>query len=50
MNRTPKRPKNLEVENEMICPPTKEGQPPRPITEPAKPKKDRAGEGPTSKD
>lgn len=28
------RPKNREVENEMLCPPEKEGQPPRPVTEP----------------
>lgn len=36
-----KRPKNREVENEMICPPAKEGQPPRPVTEPAEPKAGR---------
>ena len=32
-----KRPKNREVENEMICPPDKKGEPPRPKTEPKKP-------------
>src|SRR3546814_3290417 len=39
MNGAPKRPKNREVENEMVCPPEKAGQPPRPVTEPAKPAK-----------
>ena len=39
MNGSSKRPKNREVENEMVCPPAKEGQPPRPVTEPAKPGK-----------
>ena len=28
------RPKNREVENEMVCPPEREGEPPRPMTEP----------------
>ncbi len=32
-----KRPKNHEVENEMIRAPAKSGEPPRPATEPAKP-------------
>jgi hypothetical protein len=34
-SRTPRRPKNREVENEMIKPPTKDGKPPRPATQPA---------------
>lgn len=29
------RPKNHEVENEMIKPPAKDGKPPRPATQPA---------------
>jgi hypothetical protein len=28
------RPKNREVENEMVQPPEREGKPPRPATEP----------------
>jgi hypothetical protein len=28
------RPKNTEVENEMVRPPAREGEPPRPATEP----------------
>lgn len=39
-----KRPKNPEVENEMVRPPEREGEPPRPATEPARsPKKLAAG-------
>lgn len=34
MGDQPKRPKNREVENEMICPPDRQGQPPRPATRP----------------
>lgn len=34
----PERPKNREVENEMVCPPEKPGQPPRAVTEPKKPR------------
>jgi len=34
MSQPPKRPKNREIEDEMICPPEEEGQPPRPVTEP----------------
>src|SRR3546814_10241960 len=45
MNGAPKRPKNREVENEMVCPPEKAGQPPRPVTEPAKPAKRRPSRG-----
>lgn len=37
MSNPEKRPKNREVENEMICPPAEEGNPPRPVTEPIKP-------------
>lgn len=29
------RPKNREVENEMVKPPAKEGKPPRPATQPS---------------
>ncbi|WP_428332488.1 hypothetical protein [Novosphingobium sp.] len=32
-----KRPNNREVEDEMACPPGKDGKPPRPATEPKKP-------------
>ena len=32
--RAPKRPHNLEVENEMVRVPDKAGQPPEPATEP----------------
>ncbi len=32
-----KRPNNREVEDEMACPPGKDGEPPRPATEPKKP-------------
>src|SRR3546814_2779335 len=35
MNGAPKRTKNREVENEIVCPPEKAGQPPRPVTEPS---------------
>src|SRR3546814_6431142 len=45
MNGAPKRPKNREVENEMVCPPEKAGQPPRPVNEPAKPAKRRPSRG-----
>src|SRR3546814_5738871 len=48
MNGAPKRPKNREVENEMVCPPEKAGQPPRPVTEPAKPARRRRSEEHTS--
>src|SRR3546814_12249120 len=44
MNGAPKRPKNREVENEMVCPPEKAGQQPRQVTEPAKPAKRRSEE------
>lgn len=43
MNDQKKRPKNREVENEMICPPDEEGQPPRPVTEPVKPNARKTG-------
>lgn len=33
-SRTTPRPKNREVENEMVKPPTKDGKPPRPATQP----------------
>ncbi|MGE4431785.1 MAG: hypothetical protein AB7E05_13690 [Sphingobium sp.] len=33
-NRPKNRPKNREVENEMLCPPDREGEPPRPVTQP----------------
>lgn len=35
-----KRPKNREVEDEMVKVPAREGEPPRPATEPAKPASD----------
>src|SRR3546814_1319683 len=50
MNGAPKRPKNREVENEMVCPPDKAGQPPRPVTEPAKPAKRRPHRGKDDED
>lgn len=34
MNDPKERPKNREVENEMICRPDEEGQPPRAVTDP----------------
>lgn len=34
MRNPSKRPKNREVENEMVCPPDRPGQPPRPVTQP----------------
>ncbi|GFE73840.1 hypothetical protein [Novosphingobium sp. TCA1] len=36
MTEPEKRPKNREVEDEMVRPPKKEGEPPRPATEPAR--------------
>ena len=43
MARSPKakRPKNREVENEMIRPPERPGEPPRPATEPPHPSEKR---------
>ncbi len=35
------RPKNREIENEMICPPDEEGEAPRPKTEPKNAKPSR---------
>jgi hypothetical protein len=40
-NRPDSRPKNREIENEMICPPDREGEPPRPKTEPKRGKSPR---------
>ena len=37
------RPKNREVENEMIRPPEHAGEPPKPATEPSRPKRGAAG-------
>src|SRR3546814_14394848 len=50
MNGAPKRPKNREDENEMVCPTEKAGQPPRPVTEPGKPAKRRPSRGKEDED
>src|SRR3546814_1156533 len=50
MNGAQKRPKNREVENEMVCPPVKAGQQPRTVTEQAKPAKRRPSRGKDDED